>query len=240
MKFLINHNLLTQVYNALAERHNLYWIVGGSGAGKTTVSKILSERFGLQVYDMDAHIYGIYHVRFTKDRHPVNYAWKTARNGLEWLLSMSWQEFKSFNQAALPEYLDLFAEDILLKDANMPVLIDGGICNPGLLSQVLPAHHIVCLSRPQHTSEFIWKENKERQGMKELVYKLPKPEKAWQTFLAFDKQITQNTLRECRNSNIPVCTMEPNESANAFAYKVARVLGIQDLDIRKDSTEVKK
>src|SRR5512139_217497 len=112
MYFTIDHQLLTQARASLSERKRLYWIVGGAGSGKTSVCQFLSTQFGLLVYDMDAHIYGDYHGRFTEERHPVNWAWSTAENGLAWLLDMSWEEFDGFNQAALPEYLDLLASDL--------------------------------------------------------------------------------------------------------------------------------
>ncbi len=207
----------------------MYWVVGGAGSGKTTVCRILSDRFGIPVYDMDAHIYGAYHGRFTQERHPVNYAWSSAHNGLEWLLNMSWDEFIAFNQAALPEYLDLLTEDVRTENQKTPVLIDGGICNPRLLTRVIPSNQIVCLARQQHSSERVWAESAERRGMKELINKLPKSEEAWRTFLEFDKKITQTTLKECRETGILVCIRNEKESAEEFSKKVAQVLGIQKL-----------
>jgi shikimate kinase len=44
---------------------DLYWILGGAGSGKTSICQHLSTQFGLPVYDMDAHIYGTYHSRFS-------------------------------------------------------------------------------------------------------------------------------------------------------------------------------
>jgi uridine kinase len=107
MQFNINKILLAQARTALSRRDSLYWILGGAGSGKTTVSQALSAKMGIPVYDMDAHIYGTYHNRFTPERHPVNTAWSSAPDGLAWLLDLSWEEFNQFNQAAVPEYLDL-------------------------------------------------------------------------------------------------------------------------------------
>ncbi len=227
MPFLINHDLLTRSRAALFRRDRLYWVVGGAGSGKTTICNVLSARFDIPVYDMDAHIYRAYHDRFTQKRHPVNRAWSVARDGLAWLLDMSWDEFDSFNQAALPEFLDLLAEDLEATKPNASVLIDGGICNPALLAQVISTHQIVCLARPERSSAKIWSETDERKGMKEAVYQLAKPEEAWPKFLEFDDLITRTILKESRANNISVCERRETESENEFAEKVANVLGIR-------------
>ena len=140
---------------------------------------------------------------------------------------MSWDEFNSFNQSALVEYLDLFVEDLQSGHTQTPLLIDGGICNPGLLSQAFPSNQIVCLSRLHHSSLEIWEENEERRGMKKLIDKLEKPEEAWRTFLEFDTKITQTILDECSASKIMICTRSPNESPTQFSDKVAEKLNLE-------------
>ena len=148
MRFIINNDLLTQSRAALSRCDRLYWVVGGAGSGKSTICRSLSARYDIPVYDMDAHIYGAYHGRFTQERHPVNRAWSTASDGLAWLLDMSWDEFDSFNQAALPEYLDLLVEDLDAANPDASVLIDGGICNPALIAQVISTRQIVAWQYP--------------------------------------------------------------------------------------------
>jgi hypothetical protein len=226
MRFVIDRDLLTKARAALLGRSKLYWLVGGAGSGKTTISQILSSRYDIPVYDMDAHVYGAYHERFTRERHPVNYAWSTAPNGLAWLLTMSWDEFNGFNQAALPEYLDLFFEDIAATDPGDSMLVDGGICNPALLAQAMPAHQIVCLAVPHQSSEGVWQATDERGAMKEAIYQLSNPEETWRRFLEFDSRITHTILKECQEANISICERVETESADDFAERVARALGI--------------
>ncbi len=227
MRFTLNNDLLKQSRAALSRRDRLYWIVGGAGSGKTTICQVLSAKYDISVYDMDAHIYGAYHGRFTQERHPVNSAWSTARDGLAWLLDMSWDEFDSFNQAALPEYLDLLAEDLEATNPSASVLIDGGICSPAILAQVISTHQIVCLAIPQRSSAEIWNETDERKGMKEAVYQLAKPEEAWRKFLEFDDLITRTILKECQENEIVVCPRSETESVDELAERVARALGIR-------------
>lgn len=223
MRFLIDHDLLEHAHARLTNRP-LFWIVGGAGAGKTTLCQALSTRLGLPVYDMDAHIYGSYHGRFSPTRHPVNTAWASAPDGLAWLLGLTWEEFDSFNRAALPEYLDLLAEDLDAMTPNAAVLVDGGLCTPGLLAQVLPARQIACVAAPGLSSEQIWEGTAERAAMKEAMAHLPDPAAAWRTFLEFDTRITQTILDECRQSGITIYQRNGATSIEALVERVASSL----------------
>jgi hypothetical protein len=202
--FQVDGVLLDRAGAALARHDALYWVVGGAGAGKTTVCRMLSAQTGLLVYDMDAHVYGDYHGRFDPPRHPVNAAWAAADDRLAWLLDMSWDEFDGFNRAALPEYLDLLAEDLGDLEPGGGLLIDGGICNPGLLAQVLSPRQIVCLSARHASSERVWEHDGERAGMKAAVGQLRDPEACWRRFLEFDRRITHGMVNESRAAGIPV------------------------------------
>jgi hypothetical protein len=226
MKFTINAQLLAEVQATLSKREDVYWLVGGAGAGKTTICQELAKQVNLVIYDMDAHIYGTYHQRFTAERHPVNTAWAKSENGLAWLLDMTWDEFNNFNQAALPEYLDLLVEDLENTNSDTKLLIDGGISNPALVSQVLPYHQIVCLAIPQQKWANVWEENEDRQAMKEFIYQLPEPEQAWQKFLEFDRKITQTILKEAEESEIAVCMRNETESIAEYTARVRQVLGL--------------
>lgn len=227
MQFTINNDLLAQARTFLSRRDKLYWIIGGAGSGKTTICQALTARLDIPVYDMDAHIYGTYHSRFTQDRHPVNLAWSKAQNGLAWLLDMSWDEFNNFNQAAIPEYLNLLCEDVDTLPPNTRLLIDGGICNPAILAQAFPKNQIVCLAAPGWSSTEIWSENDERKSMQEMIFQLPDPQEAWRTFLEFDEKITRTMLQECQESNIAVLSRSAIESIDELAERVANALDLR-------------
>ena len=219
MRFDIDHALLARAQEKLSGR-TLLWIVGGAGSGKTTICQALSARLGLPVYDMDAHIYGSYHGRFSPTRHPVNTAWSAAPDGLAWLLGLSWDEFDSFNRAALPEYLDLLAEDLDETALSTTLLVDGGLCTPGLLAQVLPPRQIACLAAPELSSEQIWEGTAERAAMKDALAHLPDPAAAWRTFLEFDTRITQTILAECRQSGISIYQRHSATSVDELAEHI--------------------
>ena len=227
MQFNIDQTLLTQARSTLSKYKKLYWLLGGSGSGKTTISQALSTKFSIPIYDMDAHIYGTYHERFTEEKHPANKAWANAENGMAWLLKMSWGEFYNFNQAALPEYLDLLAEDMRSVNPNATLLIDGGIWHPALLAQVMPLQQMICITTAQSSIE-IWEGNPERYTLREMFNNFPEPDTSWQKFLEFDEKITETSVKESRESNISVCSRGRTESVDEFAKKVAQILALGD------------
>ncbi len=225
MQFSLDHDMLKDCKVKLSGR-KLYWVVGGAGSGKTTVCQALVSKYDLSLYEMDAHVYGTYHSRFTVKDHPVNKAWSASPNGLEWLLDMSWEEFDCFNRAALVEYLHLLCEDIGDMPAKARLLVDGGIINTSILAMALPADQIVCLTGPQKTSAEVWQADADRQSMLDMVRELPHPDEAVRKFLEFDEKITNAILNECRASNIKVLSRSINESIEEVADRVAQTLKI--------------
>ncbi len=226
MRFNVNNKLLAQSSKILSSRKDLYWIVGGAGSGKSTISQTLSAKFGIPVYDMDACIYGTYHSRFTQEKHPVNTAWSKSQDGLAWLLGMSWDDFNNFNQAAIPEYLDLLCEDIISMSPTTRLLVDGGICNPAILAKAIPTSQMICLATLGRSSAEIWSETNERQSMKEIIFRLPNPKEAWRKFLEFDEKITHTILKECQESNITIFSRNETETIDQLTTRVANVLGL--------------
>jgi hypothetical protein len=227
MRFQINRALVKRAQEALSPHKRLFWVIGGAGSGKTTICRVLSASYTMPVYDMDAHIYGTYHSRFTRERHPVNWERSTSGNGLAWLLALTWDSFECFNRAALPEYLDLLAEDIGPGDADSGLIVDGGISSPALLAQMVPVGQVVCLARPECAGASIWEGGGERRGMKEAILRLAEPEQAWRQFLALDEKTTGAILKECQESGIAVCRRADGTTPGQFAEHVASTSGLR-------------
>ncbi len=210
----------------LATRPRLYFLIGGSCTGKTTLSQAIANQYGLPVIDMDAHIYGDYHGRFTAEQHPTNYAWATAENGLAWLLAKSWPEFDQFNAASNAEYLALLTEDLQAQDPQQPILVDGGFSKPGVLAQFVPVTQIICLALPDGVSGRIWDEAEDRRPMKEMVQQLVYPPDAWSRFLTFDAQMSQIMVAESRANGIRVICREENMTVAELMAQIVAYWGL--------------
>ncbi len=224
--FQVNQALIEKARPIFAGRPNIYWVLGGAGAGKSTICRAIAERNGVAVYDMDEHIYGTYFPRYTPQRHPANTTWLSAENPLAWALELTPDAYNTFNRAATAEYLDLLAEDLAAWPPAQPVLIDGGITHPSIAAQVLAPRQMVCLTTTDEERVRLWETDATRAEMRDWIRALPQPERMWQQFLAHDAMISSVMERESRACGVAVFARRPHDSVGALAGRVARRLGL--------------
>jgi hypothetical protein len=204
MYFTLDKELLSGARSVLWERTDIYWIIGGSCSGKSTISRAMSKRIGIPVYDMDTYVFDRYMGKYLQGRHPASLAWFSSPNPLAWSLSLSWDEFESMYKAANAEYLDLLAEDLRDEVFEGALIVDGGITHPSVLVQVLKPEQVVCLDINEDERTQIWETSQDRTAMKQWVYDLTDPEEKWSKFLSFDNLITKAIVEESRQEQIRI------------------------------------
>lgn len=227
MIFQPNQHMLDEIRAELAQCGPIFWVLGGSCSGKSTVCQAIGRKKSLPVYDMDAHIFDAYTGRYTRERHPAVTAWFGAENSLDWVISLGWDEFDSLNRAADVEYLDLFSEDMRQVDREFPLLVDGGVSHPSILSQVIPGDRIVCLDVDPETSAGLWNSHPERIGMKEMIFELPSPEEKWRRFLDYDRRISETLVEESRRVGIMIYRRQAATSVDQLADALIGHFGLR-------------
>lgn len=224
--FTVDQQLVDKAHNRLVGRNDIYWIIGGSCSGKSTISQALSKKSRVSLYDMDAHVYGSYTSLYTTERHPANKAWLSASNPLDWQLSLSLEAFNAFNRAASAEHFDLFTDDDDINPSQNPVLVDGGITHPSLLAKIIPRENIFCIDTSRADRVNTWETSEERALMKEWIFELPNPQAKWKKFLECDELINQTIVSECQADNIELFVRDEHTSVEQLAQTVADYFGI--------------
>jgi len=226
MIFKANPEYLDKAHIVLGGRPDLYWIIGGAISGKTTVCKEISARTGIAIYDMDAHIYDRYMGRYSQARHPANKSWFSATNPLEWVLSLSWEQFDALNRAANAEYLDLLADELAGTAGQIPRLFDGGFTHPSILAQAVPAANIACLATTGADLVESWESSEDRLVMKQWIQALPDPDEKWRKFLEFDRLITETIEVECSKYGIKSFQRNNVTTVGELAGRVTAYFGL--------------
>ncbi len=166
---------------------------------------------------MDAAVFGRFH--FDPVRHPATTAWFTAGNPLHWMLSQPWPAFDALYCAANAEYLDLLADD-LAGQLDEPLLIDGGITHPSVLTQVIPAQRIICLERDEAQRAAEWDTSPTRTPMRDEILALPDGAALWRRFVEYDRQMTETLSRESRECGIQILRRGEGDSVEQVAEQV--------------------
>lgn len=222
-----NPQLIRKAKSIFSLRQSIYWVIGGSCSGKTTICRAIANQKNIQLIDMDERIFGSYGRLYTKERHPAMTTWFSAENPLAWVMSLSWAEFNALNRAANAEFLDLLADELVDNEANRPILIDGGITHPSILTQVMGSRNVLGLTISVTDSVHEWETGETRAAMKAMVQGLPDPEETWQKFLHFDKSISQTIEQECRENDIRTIHRDGNMTIDALAKKALAQFGFE-------------
>ena len=217
----LSQPLIDSARAVLSSRSNPRWLIGGSASGKSTIARALGARTGIAVYDMDEAVFG--RVRLDPVRHPATTAWFTAANPLAWMLSLPWAAFDALYRANNAEMLDLLADDLAGRP-DAPLLIDGGITHPSVLTQVIPAGRIVCLETDDARRRHEWATAPGRAGMKAEILALPDGAALWERFLEYDRQMTATLGRESRAYGIQILRWDESHTVEQISEQVLYLL----------------
>lgn len=209
--------LLDRAGEVLSPRDGLYWLIGGSCSGKSTLSRALAVRLGVERYDVDEAVFGRF--QFDPQRHPATAAWSSADDPFGWMLSHDWETFSALYRATNAETLDLLAGELAGRPAA-PLIVDGGISHPSVLAQVIPAGRIICLETTDEMRAREWETAEGRAWMKNRVLSMPDGEGMWRRFLEYDRRLTELIGRESREWGIPVFAWDAGTTVEQLAERV--------------------
>lgn len=215
--FSLNDALLTKSQATLSQWPDILWLIGGSCSGKSTVARALAGRTGRPLYDMDEAMFGRF--RFDPIRHPATTAWFTADNPLGWMLALSWPEFDALYRASNAEMLDLLAGDLAGRPPA-PLILDGGITHPSVLTQVIPAPRVVCLETSEARRVREWETAAGRAEMRAAVLALPDGPAMWARFLEYDRRLTATLGRESRAAGIRVLSWDETTTVEMVCREI--------------------
>ncbi len=182
-----------------ARLRHVYWIGGGSGAGKSTIAGRLAGRHGLNVYSTDDAM-SDHHGRVAAEDAPLLSRFKAMDMAERWVDRSPQTMLESFHWFQ-GELFDLIVEDLLRLPAEPGVIAEGFWLLPRLVKPLLaePGHAVWLLPAP----EFRRAAFATRGSLREIAGKKADPDRALGNLFERDRLFTGILCEETKRLELP-------------------------------------
>lgn len=208
----------------LADRlRKVYWIGGGSGAGKSTIARTLADRYGLRVYSTDEAMTD-HTRRRTPGRTPYLDGFARMDMDERWLNRTPSTMLETFHWYR-GEGFDPIVEDLLALPAGTSVVAEGFRLLPGLVQPLLadPDHAVWLLPTPQRrVSAF-----ESRGDTWTIAGRTSDAPRARTQLLERDAMFTDRLARQIQRLGLHAIRIDVGTSADDVAAQVARSFGFE-------------
>ncbi len=192
---------------------NVYWIGGGSGAGKSTAAKWLARQRGLHLYDTDVAM-GRHVQQSNSEDCPLLHRFLKMSMDERWIHRGPEEMFNSFHWYQ-GEGFQFIIDDLLALPAEQAVVAEGFRLLPSLVLPYLHSHSQAVWLLP--TAEFREFAFGERGSMWEIPNKTSDPQRAPENLLKRAVLFTEKLGREMASNHLTA--LELNECVSKWAVR---------------------
>jgi hypothetical protein len=201
---------------------HVYWIGGGSGAGKSTIARRLADRHGLRVYSTDDAMRD-HDSRFGPPDAPLLSRFKAMDMDERWLnrspdtMAATFHWFQG-------ELFGPIVEDLLHLPAEPGVIAEGFRLLPRLVRPLLarPAHAVWLLPTPGFRRAAF----ASRGSLWSIAGKTSDPERALSSLLERDRMFTEHLAAETKRLGLPAVEIDVTMTENDLAQRVTELFGL--------------
>ena len=215
---------LTADAEALQERfRRVYWIGGGSGAGKSTIARRIAAEHDLQLYVTDDMMLD-HSRRSTPERCPSLHQFMAMDMDERWVNRSPKAMLETFHWFR-GEGFDMIIEDILRLPKKPGVIAEGFRLTPHLVKPLLAAHSQAVWLLP--TPEFRQAVLDSRGGPEwGFLGKTSDPERALRNLLERDAMFTHRLYEETRRLELNTIEVDTRMTVDDLARRVTESFGL--------------
>jgi hypothetical protein len=203
-------------------RH-VYWIGGGSGAGKSTIARRLADRHGLAVYATDDAM-SDHAARCPDIEVPLLRAFQRMDMDERWVRRRPETMLDRFHWFE-GEGFDRIVEDLLDLPPAPGIIVEGFRLLPHLVKPLLPtpSHGVWLIPTP----EFRLAAFESRGTLWTIPRKTSDPERALRNLLARDRLFTERVRSDVESAGLPFITLDRSIAESDLVDRVAKQFGLR-------------
>jgi hypothetical protein len=202
---------------------HVYWIGGGSCAGKSTIARRIADHYGLHLYATD-DVMAEHSRRSKPEDHPLLRQFIAMSMDERWVNRSPATMLDTFHWFR-GEGFHFILEDLLRIPAGIRVLVEGFRVLPHLVKPILPAsdHAVWLIPSPEFRQNTI-----ERRGGSTFGFlaKTSDPERALENLLERDKMFTDRLSKEVEELELRAIPVSAGIAEQDTANLVAKILGL--------------
>ncbi len=171
----------------------IYWLGGSTCAGKTTISNILSEKYGFIVYHCDEYL-GKHIEKSNAQEHPnLNRVSKISWNDI---LSMKVEEYLKWTIGLFKEEFKMILDDLYKLSDGKPILVEGVGLLPELINkEISDINHAIWIV----ADELFYKMHQiERKELFERIKECSNPEQALENYTNYDLAMGRYIINDAK------------------------------------------
>ncbi len=203
-------------------RH-VYWIGGGSGAGKSTIARRVAATHGLNVYSTDDAMAG-HDERITADEAPYLAAFKAMDMDTRWVSRSPQIMLETFHWFR-GEGFSAIVADLLEPRAGPGVIAEGFRLLPDLVKPLLADRHRAVWLLP--TPRFRRAALDSRGTIADIPSRTSDPERALRNLLARDELFTNRLAEQTRQLGLSAITVGTTMTEDELTDQVRQALRLQ-------------
>ena len=208
----------------LRERlRHVYWMGGGSGAGKSTIAQRLADQYGMRVYATDAVMSD--HARDVSPDLAPHLSTFTAMTMDERWVDRTPEEMLDTFHWFHGEGFPLIVEDLLRLPDDQPVVVEGFRLLPDLVEPLLDQRRraVWFLPTPEFRRDVFDSRGGPAWG---FLARTSDPQRALRNLLERDRQFTDRIKEQTERLDLATIVMSPMMTHDDVAQRVAATFGL--------------
>ena len=210
---------------------HIFWVGGADTSGKTTVSDILSEKYGFNIFHLDDYLQ-LHLDKAVPTKHPAMCEVKSimlkVRSNfmtIDEVYMMAWEEFVKVFDDMASERIEMIIDDLYSFPNDKPLIVEGDDLYPEVYYPIVDPQKAVWIFATDEFRRINWIKH---DYAKERMERSKDPNLLFENMLFRNGKRAENIFRGAKRMGVKVITVDENTIINSTVKIVEEHFGLKN------------